>query len=185
MKTKYDKKVNQSSRKLNRQLRNDVFQDRFSVVQKRKQGYKDCHEYHIYLYEFLDKKCPERNFEKWLTESEILISCKLFKLMNDFIITSDFWNTFDKKEFFKDKVMCFSCHEYIPYTVKMTKLIAKNYTNDESISFYGEVLFCKRCKKAISAVCEDEIKERNIARVRKLNANFKCDYFQVKKGDKR
>lgn len=184
MKTKYDKKVNQSARKLNKQLRNDVFQDRFSVVQKRKQGLEYCHEYHVYLYEFLDKKCPERNFEKLLTESEILISSKLFELMNEFIITSDFWKTFDKKAFFKDKVMCFTCHEYVPYSVKMTKLVAKEYTSNKTLEFYGEAAFCKRCKKPISTSCVDEIKERNIVRVRKLNANFKCDYFQVKEGNK-
>lgn len=182
MKTKYDKKVNQSARKLNRQLRNDVFQDRFSVVQKRKQGFVDCHKYHVYLYEFLDKKCPERNFEKWLTESEILISSKLFELMNRFIITSDFWMTFDKKEFLKDKIMCFSCHEYVPYSVKMTKLVAKEYTSNKILEFYGEAAYCKQCKKPISAVCVDEIKERNKVRVRKLDKHFQYDYFQVKEG---
>ena len=89
-KTLMDKKVNRSVRLLNRQLYEDVFKDRFFVRQYSKQ-YRDGIEY--YLYELIDRKCPERNeiTHGWITGFEITELHKLHILINDFIVTSDFW----------------------------------------------------------------------------------------------
>lgn len=90
-KTLMDKKVNKEARRLNRTLEQDVFKDRFSVRQFQKSK-ADGIEY--YLYQLIDKECPERNkvIPKWFSCFEITKFNSLWIEMNDFIITSDFWD---------------------------------------------------------------------------------------------
>lgn len=92
-KSLYDKKVNRNVKRLNRQLLNDVFGDRFWARQVQKSR-ADGIEY--YLYELCDRKQPERNelIHGWLNYWEICSSHKIWKAMNDFIITSDFWSKY-------------------------------------------------------------------------------------------
>ena len=92
-KSLYDKKVNRNVRKLNRQLLDDVFKDRFWARQVQKSK-ADGIEY--YLYELCDREQPERNelIHGWLNYWEICNSYKIWRAMNDFIITSDFWNKY-------------------------------------------------------------------------------------------
>lgn len=98
-KSLYDKKVNCNVKKLNRQLLNDVFKDRFWArqVQKSKADGID-----YYLYELCDREQPERNelIRGWLNYWEICSSYKIWEAMNNFIITSDFWSKYwaDKKK---------------------------------------------------------------------------------------
>lgn len=91
-----DKKVNRNAKKLNKQLREDVFKNRFEVRQLKKQRI-DGIEY--YLYNLIDNEQPERNkIEKWITGFSIITFNELFLLMNEFIVTSDFWSKYQKSE---------------------------------------------------------------------------------------
>lgn len=95
MKTLYEKKVNQNVRRLNRQLRNDVFGDRFEarqVCKSRKDGIT------YFMYELRDNEQPERNeiIRGWLNYWEICRSNTVWVAMNNFIITSDFWSKYKK-----------------------------------------------------------------------------------------
>lgn len=94
MKTNSDKKVNQKIKQLNRRLAKDVFGDRFYVRQIMKSGYRDWHEYHFYIYQLCDRKYPNRNKVVCLNEGEILIRRLLDVEINNFIVESDFWQTF-------------------------------------------------------------------------------------------
>jgi hypothetical protein len=96
MKRKDDRKVNRIAKRLNRTLAADVFGDRFTVHQlrKTKEGY-----YNIahYLYELRDKKEPTRNrLVGWINSYNA--NRNLFLEMNDFIITSDFWQLYREKQ---------------------------------------------------------------------------------------
>ena len=93
-KTLSDKQVNKEARKLNQALKKDVFKDRFMVRQVRKSKGEDGVMY--YLYEFLDKECPERNYiySGWLSEFSITLMNTLWIEMNNFIISSDFWDKY-------------------------------------------------------------------------------------------
>lgn len=95
-KTKTDRKVNRCIKQLNKQLRDDVFGDRFFARQYRK-AYVDGLSY--YQYELIDRECPERNrvIRHWLWSGEIIHSYKVHIEMNDFIVTSDFWKKYWKK----------------------------------------------------------------------------------------
>lgn len=95
-KTKVDKKVNRHIKKLNKDLREDVFGDRFFARQYQK-AYVDGLSY--YLYELIDRDQPERNrvIRHWLWSGEILHSNKVHIEMNEFIITSDFWKRYWEK----------------------------------------------------------------------------------------
>ena len=86
-----DKKVNRAVRRLNKELQKDVFGDRFMARQVRKSRGEDGVMY--YLYEFLDKECPERNYmyHGWLSEFSVLRMNTIWMEMNNFIIHSDFW----------------------------------------------------------------------------------------------
>lgn len=94
-KTLADKKVNRCAKTLNKQIREDVFGDRFSVRQVKKTRNYDVG---YYMYELIDKKCPERNslIPKWFSEFEIINFKGLYLEMNNFIVTSDFWETYKK-----------------------------------------------------------------------------------------
>lgn len=99
MKTLMDKKVNRAVKKLNRSLRKDVFGTRFELRQYRKQRSHDGIEY--YLYQMIDNEQPERNdFVRggWESGYAIIHFNSLWIAMNDFIITSDFWDKYRKGE---------------------------------------------------------------------------------------
>ena len=92
MKTKMDKKVNKVARKLNKQLKEDVFGDRFWVRQYQKIK-ADGIEY--YLYELCDRLQPERNqIVPWETGFSLTKFHHLHLAMNDFIINSDWWKNY-------------------------------------------------------------------------------------------
>ena len=92
-KTKTDKRVNRCIKQLNKQLREDVFGDRFYARQYQK-AYVDGLSY--YLYELIDREQPERNrlIRHWLWSGEIIHSKKVHLEMNDFIVTSNFWEKY-------------------------------------------------------------------------------------------
>lgn len=88
-----DKKVNRMARRLNKQLREDVFGRRFEVRQYRKS--KTSEGIHYYIYQFIDNEQPERNkITHWYSSFDLLIMSPLFLEMNDFIIESDFWSKY-------------------------------------------------------------------------------------------
>lgn len=96
-KTLYDKKVNRNIKKLNKQLREDVFKTRFEVRQIQKATYDGIQ---YYLYSLIDNEQPERNtICKWYNYWEICRSNKVWLEMNDFIVFSNFWELYwqDKK----------------------------------------------------------------------------------------
>ena len=95
MKTKTDKKVNRITKSINRQLEKDVFKDRFWIRQCKKTK-NNCN-VQCYLFELCDRKNPTRIYRTgWLWgDSEFLMKILLLE-MNDFIISSDFWITYQK-----------------------------------------------------------------------------------------
>lgn len=95
MNRKICRKVNQRARQLNEQLKRDVFGNRFWVRQVQKQ-YRD--DIHYFQYELRDRLQPERNrlIGRWFSEFELITFNDLAIEMNDFIITSDFWKTYNK-----------------------------------------------------------------------------------------
>lgn len=105
-KNKSDKKVNRIARKLNKQLQDDVFKDRFWVRQVAKQrgDYDGCT---YYLYELKDRLEPERDTlisKGWLWGGSNFLMVELFEAMNDFIVKSDFWAGFynDKSRYSRE-----------------------------------------------------------------------------------
>lgn len=94
MNKKICRKVNRRARQLNKQLAQDVFGNRFWVRQVQKQYKNDIH---YFQYELVDNLQPERNrLLHWLTEFSLITFNDLWMEMNDFIITSDFWKTYNK-----------------------------------------------------------------------------------------
>lgn len=98
-KTKADKKVNTLVKKLNKQLQQDVFKDRFEIRQYRKTG-RGKNSISYYLYQLIDNEQPERNkiVPNWLSEFQILWFHHLSEYINNFIIESDFWAKYTKSE---------------------------------------------------------------------------------------
>lgn len=96
-KTKTDKKVNRKVREFNRELRNDVFKDRFWVRQYQK-AQVDGLSY--YLYELVDNEQPERNrvIRSWILGISPFFMSEIWEGMNDFIIKSDFWEQYWRKK---------------------------------------------------------------------------------------
>lgn len=97
MNKKICRKVNHRVRQLNKQLKQDVFGNRFWVREVQKQ-YNDGIYY--FLYELRDREQPERNRivkSGWLTEFALLKFNNLWLDMNDFIVTSDFWQKYRNK----------------------------------------------------------------------------------------
>ena len=97
MKSLMDRKVNRDIKDLNRKLEQDVFGRRFWARQYQKAqvdgiGY--------YLYELCDREQPERNYviRHWMTGWEIYRFHKVWEEMNNFIVTSDFWAKYHKKD---------------------------------------------------------------------------------------
>ena len=94
MNKKICRKVNRRARQLNKQLTEDVFGNRFWVKQVQKQCKNDIH---YFQYELRDRLQPERNkLLHWLSEFSLVTFNDLWLEMNDFIITSDFWKTYNK-----------------------------------------------------------------------------------------
>lgn len=93
-KTLMDKKVNSNIKRLNRQLRQDVFGTRFEARQVKKIKGEDGVQY--YLYELRDNEQPERNciYSGWLSGFSIIEMNKVWWEMNNFIIKSDFWEKY-------------------------------------------------------------------------------------------
>lgn len=89
-----DKKVNRAVKKLNKSIKEDIFGDRFFVRQVKKTRGNDNVMY--YLYEYIDRECPERNClsKGWKNEFSILMFNDLWIEMNEFIINSDFWTKY-------------------------------------------------------------------------------------------
>lgn len=88
-----DKKVNRNIKKLNKQLRDDVFGNRFYARQVKKHKTDGIM---YYQYELIDNECPERNtiIRGWLTAYEIYMFNRVWEAMNDFIVNSDFWQKY-------------------------------------------------------------------------------------------
>ncbi len=97
MKTKSDKRVNRSIRKLNRLIQKDVFGKRFELVQISKHGMDWYRSYHWYILLLKDNEQSERNYLFRLDEGEILIRNKHYQEMNRFIVDSDFWRKYNKE----------------------------------------------------------------------------------------
>lgn len=91
MKTKVDKKINRIVKGMNKELKEDVFGDRFWLRQVKKQKGEDGMQY--YLYELKDRIEPERDtlIRGWLWGHSVFLRAELFDAVNDFIIRSDFW----------------------------------------------------------------------------------------------
>ena len=97
MKTKNDKKVNRTVRTLNKDLEKDIFGNRFWLRQYRK-AKEDGVEY--YLYELKDRIDPSRDrlTRGWLSAFSIITFHELAVEMNDFIVSSNFWENYNKKD---------------------------------------------------------------------------------------
>ena len=91
-KTKDDRLVNRNVKKLNRQLAQDVFGDRFYARQIRKSKGDGVM---YYMYELCDREQPNRNrIVPRETAFAIDILNKIWTEMNEFIVTSDFWEKY-------------------------------------------------------------------------------------------
>lgn len=95
MKTLDDRKVNRNVRKLNKALQKDVFGDRFYARQIQKSKGDGIM---YYMYELCDREQPDRNeIVPWETAFGIYKLNKIWTAMNDFIVTSDFWEKYNKE----------------------------------------------------------------------------------------
>ena len=97
------KKVNKKIRDFNKELKKDVFKDRFWVRQCKKIKVDGLN---FYLYELIDNLEPERNYiiPGWIWDGSTFFVGKIFENMNDFIVKSDFWAIFynDKDRYKKE-----------------------------------------------------------------------------------
>lgn len=98
MKTSADKRVNRAMKALNRQLKRDVYGDRFELKMVSKNGASWSRSYHWYEILLKDNERPERNEIVWLSETDILVGVGLYRKMNDFIVYSDFWPEYWEKK---------------------------------------------------------------------------------------
>lgn len=97
-KTVADKQVNRVARKLNKSLKKDVFGNRFEIHQVQKAKGKETG-FEYYLYELVDNIEPERNrIIGWRTWFEITQTAALHREMNDFIVSSNFWQLYLSKK---------------------------------------------------------------------------------------
>lgn len=87
MKTKIDKRVNKIIKKLNKQIREDVFGNRFYAHQLQKARLNGVS---YYLYEFIDNENKDATLVQWFNEFEIVQFYKPWRIMNDLIVESDF-----------------------------------------------------------------------------------------------
>ena len=101
-KSKTDKKVNRLVRNINKQLKADVFGDRFWVRQMQK-AKVDGMEY--YLYEMKDRLEPNRDSiiaEGWIWGGSHFFVSSIYEAMNDFIVKSDFWSKYNGSYYDKE-----------------------------------------------------------------------------------
>lgn len=97
-KSKEDRRVNKIVQQINKELREDVFKDRFWVRQVAKQKSDDGLTY--YLYEMIDNQEPNRNAyvnAGWIWGGSQFLASDIYEAINDFIIRSNFWS-----EYFND-----------------------------------------------------------------------------------
>lgn len=95
MKTKVDKRVNKITKTINRSLEKDIFGSRFWIRQYRKIKNDDMQ---YYLFELCDRVKPSRNIickEGWLWGESNLLMKDLLLAVNNFIVTSDFWEEYN------------------------------------------------------------------------------------------
>lgn len=89
------KKVNRNVRKLNRQLKADVFGDRFEARQFKKSR---VGEVEYFMYKLIDHVQPERNIIiPWETAFSIYRFNAIWIAMNDFIVSSNFWQEYNAR----------------------------------------------------------------------------------------
>ena len=75
-KTKTDRRVNKIVRQINKELKEDVFKNRFSLHQLKKVRGECSSQY--YLYEMCDKLEPDRNYIiPWIWRRLTVPSCRL------------------------------------------------------------------------------------------------------------
>lgn len=88
-----DKRVNRTVKTLNKDLEKDVFGNRFWCRQVAKLKADDVEHY---IYELKDRKDPSRDrvIRGWLSGFEIITFHTLAMEMNDFIVTSNFWEEY-------------------------------------------------------------------------------------------
>lgn len=101
-KSKTDKRVNRLVRNINKQLKADVFGDRFWVRQIQK-AKVDGMEY--YLYEMKDRLEPNRDSiiaEGWIWGGSHFFVSSIYEAMNDFIVKSDFWSKYNESYYDKE-----------------------------------------------------------------------------------
>lgn len=148
MKTKQDKYLNHICKILNRQLRHDVFQGRFTIRQIKKNGFEDDHSLHWYIMELCDKKDPSRNqifcLTNWYGKSMMY---EVYSKMNKFITESDFWSTFNYDEWNSKYMICSHCDEYRPFKTKRERVEYVVYKDNKplKISMIANVNYCKEC----------------------------------------
>lgn len=96
------KRVNRNVKKLNKQLRADVFGNRFEARQIAKSRTPYGIEYFMYM--LIDNEQPERNkIIPWETAFSIAKFNKIWVEMNDFIVKSDFWEKYNARREREDK----------------------------------------------------------------------------------
>ena len=110
-KTKTDKRVNRVVKCINKELREDVFKDRFSLHQLKKARGIDNMQY--YLYEMRDRLEPERNYIiPWVWGDSCFLKTDLLEELNNFIAYSNFWAIYhnnpiqynENRDYFKNNI---------------------------------------------------------------------------------
>ena len=95
-KTTERKRVNRKVKHINKNIRQDVFKDRFEVRQYR---FVRKHGTYYYCYKLIDHKDKSRNKIIWWKSGFEILNFQAIEVeLNDFIVTSDFWKDFRKSE---------------------------------------------------------------------------------------
>ncbi len=89
-KTLSERNMHRKIKAFNKYLERDVFGNRFWIREYQKSRYEGMS---YFLYELRDREDPSRNhvIMGWFNEYEFW---KVFEEMNEFIITSDFWEKY-------------------------------------------------------------------------------------------
>ena len=119
MKTKVDKKVNKIVKSINRQLKQDVFKDRFWIRQVQKQ--KNEYGMQFYLFEMRDRLEPNRNSiiaQGWIWGENRFLVSGLYEAINDFIIRSSFWSKYYNDSSRYNYDLDFYAHSFYHYHTK-------------------------------------------------------------------
>ena len=93
-KTLGERKMNRKIKTFNKQLKRDVFGNRFWIREYRKSRIDGIT---YFLFELKDREQPERDclIHGWINE---FADWKIFTEMNDFIINSDFWEKYREQK---------------------------------------------------------------------------------------